>query len=115
MVKVGDCLKVVTTTKLDVFGTCFYEVVETGLPSPEKGRNEDDGIKCIMLGGSGPAARQGLTVHDSQMKVGIEVKNGTTEVISKEEASAQMTGAHQLPGKAPGDGVPRPGTGVVEI
>ena len=116
MVNVGDCLKVKTTTKDDVFGTCYYEVLETGMPSPERGRNDNDGIKCIMLGGSGPAAHSGLVIHDSQMKVGNEVKNGTTQVISKEQALTFISlGATQLPGKAPGDGTMRPATGVIEM
>jgi len=117
MVNKGDCLKVKTTTKDDVFGTCYYEVVEVGLPSPEKGRKENDGIKCVMLGGTGPSAWAGRIVHDSQMKVGMEIANGTTEVLSKQSAMGILNGGlkKRIDKNAPGEGVRRPSTGCVEM
>ena len=84
---VGDCLKVVTTTKDDVFGTCFYKVVRVGLAAPEKERlGEMDGVLFSMLGGTGCAARKGFEVHDSEQRVQQGVENGSIEIISEDDA-----------------------------
>ena len=77
----GSLLKVTTKTMDDVFGEVLYEVQEVGLPAPEKERSgENDGVKCIILGGTGPAARKGFTVIDSEAKISQDVENGITEV-----------------------------------
>ena len=115
MLEVGDCLKAETKTTGDTFGTCFYEVLETGLPAPEKGReNETDGIKCVMLGGSGPAARKGLTLIDSQWKISLEIQQGIIEVLSKEVAIKALDEQPKTASSIEND-TPRPATGVIEI
>lgn len=115
MVKAGDCIRVQTRTLEDVFGVCYYEILETGLPAPEKERQgEMDGVKALMLGGSGPAAREGLTIIDSQHKIGGEIAAGIIEVMDKERA-LRLLNATPKQNKAPGEGVERPPTGVVEI
>ena len=74
-------LKVTTKTVDDVFGEVLYEVDEVGLPSPEKERTENDGLRCVIIGGSGPAARKGYVVIDSEAKVSQDVLDGITQVL----------------------------------
>lgn len=118
MLNVGNCIKVKTQTNDDTFGTCFYEIVATGLPAPEKGREKEmDGIKALMLGGSGPAAREGITVYDSQWKLEMQISEGIVEVLPNKQAALKMI-AQQPKSNAgtPFDGAtPRPPTGVMEI
>jgi hypothetical protein len=112
MVEQGQILKVKTETKNDVFGTCWYEVVETGLPSPEKAKREagvKDGVKCVLLAGSGPAARPGYSVIDSQERITANMKSGVTEVVSRDSLPAGA-GKTQAP-KA----VRSKATGCVEV
>ena len=59
MLEKGTVIRVQTRTKEDVFGDVMWEIVETGLSSPEAGRKGKDGVKCVMLGGTGPSARKG--------------------------------------------------------
>jgi hypothetical protein len=116
MIKVGDCLRVQTKTLEDVFGVCYYEVVETGLQAPEKGRQDQkDGIKAVMLGGSGPSAREGLTIIDSQFKIGGEIAAGIIEVMDKEQALRLLRATPKQRPEVLGENTARPPTGVVEI
>jgi len=89
MIKTGVYFKAKTTTKDDVFGDCIWRVVEDGLMPPEEERREahSDGVKCILIGGTGPAARlkRGLSLRDSVWKINIDISNGTTEIISESE------------------------------
>jgi len=115
MLKVGDCIRVQTRTLEDVFGVCYYEIVETGLRAPEKGReDQNDGVKAVMLGGSGPSAREGITIIDSQHKIGGEIAAGIIEVMDKERA-VRLLRATPKQDAVPGEGASRPPTGVVEI
>ena len=114
MLKVGDCIRVQTRTREDVLGVCYYEIIATGLKSPEPGREKAmDGIKARMLGGSGPAAREGMEIIDSQFKIGSEIASGITEVMDKAQADKLLSDTPK-PGPNGGHGV-RPGTGVVEM
>ena len=117
MINKGDCLKVKTKTLHDVFGTCFYEVVATGLMAPETGREKAmDGVKCVMLGGNGPSARQGFVVMDSQMHIAADIAAGVTEVVDKSQVGKLMKSVIRAGvGKVPGDGAPRPNIGCMEI
>jgi len=117
MLKPGDCIRVQTRTLNDVFGICFYEILEVGLRAPEKGREKEmDGVKAMMLGGSGPAARPGMTVIDSQFHIANDIKTGITEVLSKTEAQKLLAAT---PKQTPQDGgigqQARPATGVMEL
>ena len=111
MLNKGDFLKVTTKTLHDVFGICYYEVFEVGLKAPEKGREEVmDGVKCVMIGGSGPAARLGFVVIDSQMKIAEDIARGVTEIVSKDKVNSLVT-MHKGTGispNVPGEGKPRP-------
>lgn len=117
MLEVGQCIRVQTKTLQDVFGICFYEVLEVGMQAPEKGREkEKDGIKFIMLGGSGPSARPGIVIHDSWHKVNAEIKSGIVEVMNKEQAERLLKSTpKQVPTGGSVDDTPRPSTGVMEM
>jgi hypothetical protein len=113
--KVGDCIRVQTKTRDDVFGVCFYEILETEIKPPERGREkETDGIKAVMLGGSGPAAREGVVIYDSWLKISQEIKSGIVEVMSKGMAEKLLADTPKSSQK-PGDHVARPSTGVMEL
>jgi len=117
MLEKGTLIRVQTRTKEDVFGDCMYEVVETGLDAPEPERKAagiKDGVKCVMLGGSGPAARKGFVVIDSDEAIRRNIAEGITEVIPPEKRDEVV--AH-YDDKAK-DGTPRRsvgGTGCVEV
>lgn len=84
MIEKGALLRCQTKTRGDVFGDVLWEVVETGLPAPEADRKgQTDGIKCVMLGGSGPRARTGLTVIDSEWHVKQDIAMGITNEIGR--------------------------------
>lgn len=113
MIEKGTILKCKTTTKNDVFGTVMWEVVETGLQAPERGREAfKDGVKVVMLGGSGPSARAGLTIIDSEWHIEQDVRAGVTTILpnsGKDAALGQIK-------KASINTLPRHGgTGVVEL
>ncbi len=78
------------------------------------GRKNNDGVKCVMRGGSGAAARPGFTVMDSQTKIAADIEAGVTEVITREEA-AQLVKGSTFMRKGPEDGVAHSGSGVVEM
>jgi len=116
MLKPGDCLRVQTKTQDDVFGTVIYRVEEVGLPPPERERREAgamDGVKCTMMGGSGPAARPGLTIMDSTKAISRNVKAGITDIISAEEAERCVAQLSKSGGGVDGRG--QSSTGVVEV
>ena len=76
------------------FGTCVWQILEMGLECPEPFRKKDaagndlpadkipmDGVKCVMIGGSGPSARAGYTVIDSLMQINHNIKEGITSIV----------------------------------
>ena len=95
MIEKGMFLKCKTNTKNDLFGTVFWEVQETGLKAPELERGDQkDGIKVIMLGGSGPSARAGMVCIDSEWHIQRDISAGITQVFTadkREEIISQMT------------------------
>jgi len=81
------------------FGTCVYVVTEVGIECPEEWRKKDakgkalpadqiphDGVRCVMIGGSGPMARAGYTVVDSVAVIEKNIKDGIASMISGQEA-----------------------------
>ena len=111
MLKKGDCLKTKTKTQGDVFGTVIYRVEEVGLLAPEKARRAagaKDGVKCVMLGGSGPAARSGMTVLDSVHAIKRNIKAGITEIIP--ESKAMLLAGQFMKSKSA-----KPPSGVKEV
>lgn len=113
--KVGDCMRVQTKTLNDVFGVCYYEIEAMGLKAPEAGREEAmDGVKAVMLGGSGPAARQGMTIIDSEKRINEDIAAGIIEMMPREQAEKLLRATPKQTSKTVGD-TPRPPTGVVEM
>ena len=113
MIEKGMLLRCKTTTKDDVFGIVMWEVVETGLQAPELGRKDQmDGVKVMMLSGSGPSARAGVTIVDSEAHILRDMKAGITTIVPHAQKEVVMTQCQKKPSK----GMPRHGgTGVVEM
>ena len=103
MLAVGMLLKVKTRTKDDVFGEVVWEVVEVGLPAPEPHRRGlKDGVKCVMLGGTGPSARKGYTVVDSEDEIRRNIDQGITQIIPSEKRASVVAFYNDVPGKTGG-------------
>lgn len=82
----GTLLKTRTKTLNDVFGEVVWEVAETGMPAPEKERKgQMDGVRCVMLGGTGPSARPGFQVLDSEARIRDDIAAGITTVVPASE------------------------------
>jgi hypothetical protein len=82
MLTVGMLLKVKTKTLQDVFGEVVYEIVETGLPAREPHRKGiNDWVKVVMLGGSGPSARKGIVIYDSEEDIQQWIKDGIVQIL----------------------------------
>ena len=114
MLTKGMLLRVQTKTKEDVFGDCLYEILEVGITMKNPGNPNQtvkDGVKCVMLGGSGPAARKGLTIMDTAGKIESDIRTGITEVVS-EAKRAEIVGYYEDKAK---DGTPRRVTGAAGV
>ncbi len=99
MITVGTLLKVKTKTLQDVFGECVYEVVETGLPATEPHRKGiNDGVKAVMLGGSGPSARKGMVFIDSEAEINQWIAEGIVQVIPSSK-KAEIMGYYETVAK----------------
>ena len=112
----GTLLRVQTTTKEDVFGECLYLVTAIGLATADTpATGISDGVTCEMLGGSGPAARKGFTVQDSEASILKNINEGVTSVVPAEQRDA-IVAKYDDQAK---DGTPRQvkhgGAGVVEM
>jgi hypothetical protein len=95
MITKGMLLRCKTTTKNDSFGTVLWEVVETDLQAPEKGRETvNDGVRVVMLGGSGRSARAGLTVIDSEDHILRDIKAGITTIVPAASRDETLAGFH---------------------
>lgn len=109
MLKVGDLFKTKTTTKNDVFGTVVWRVEEIGKKCPDcKG---DDAVKCVMVSGTGPAARPGYPVIDCLQNIERNIAAGVSELLS--EAVAKRVLDNMAATKA--TPTHHAGTGVVEV
>lgn len=117
MLTKGTLIRVQTKTKEDVFGDCLYEIVEVGIAMTNpnnKNETVKDGVKCVMLGGSGPSARKGYTVMDTVSTIEADIRTGITEIVPAAKR-AEIVAYYDDKAK---DGTPRRvvgGTGVVEI
>lgn len=118
MIEKGTLLRTKTQTKDDVMGEVLWEIVETGLTAPEKGReSQKDGVKAVMLAGTGARARAGLSVIDSEWKISQDIASGLTTVIPRQEREAIMAvfATKSKQSKLSGDLPRHGGTGVVEV
>ena len=98
MIEKGMILKCKTTTKNDVFGTVVWEVLETGIQAPELERkDQNDGVKVVMLGGSGASARAGLTILDSECHIQRDIKNGSTKLFPADKKDEIMAELARIP------------------
>ena len=125
MIAKGTLLRVKTKTKVaeNPFGDCLYEVDQVDMEirdpaDPKKTRK--DGVRCVMLGGSGPSARKGFVVIDTGAKIQQDIKDGTTEVVVAAQREAILAyykgGGKSEGGNSPGDvGQSHGGTGCVEV
>jgi len=103
MIETGMILRCKTNTKNDTFGIVMYEVLEVGLQAPEKGREHcQDGVKVVMLGGSGPSAREGLTIIDSEEHIQNDMRAGITTIISADQKDAILAQFKRIPKVATG-------------
>jgi len=111
---VGTVFRTQTKTKDDVFGDCIWKVAEVGLQSPEKGREaETDGVRCVLLGGSGPSARAGYEVIDSVFNINTDIARGVTFVLSPEQAKPLTDHFEQMRAQNDGEVAPRnPALGI---
>ena len=86
MIQRGMLLRSKTKTVKDVFGEVVWEVAETGLDAHDKDRpGAKDGVKCVMLGGSGPSARAGYIVYDTEWQIERDIAAGITSVVPPEQ------------------------------
>ena len=100
--KKGTFIKVKTITKNDVFGTCIYEITETDMPCPYcKGQ---DGLRAVMLGGTGPSARAGLVIGDCEKKIQQDIAKGITQQIPANQAQAMKSFYESASAGRPGSG-----------
>jgi hypothetical protein len=110
----GMLIRVQTKTKEDVFGDCLYKLEAVGITMKNPGNPNQtvtDGIKCVMLGGSGPAARKGYSVMDTETRILSDIQTGITEVVPAEKA-AEIVAHYDDKAK---DGTPRKVTGATGV
>jgi len=101
----GEYISVETQTVQDCFGKVIYRIEETGLDC--KQCSDKDCVKAIMLGGSGPSARNGFTVYDCAKEIQKNIKEKRTEIISS--SKAEELEKYYLAEEA------KPSSGVLEI
>jgi hypothetical protein len=87
----GTLLRTQTATQDDAYGTVIWEVVATGLVDHERRRAKLlDGVKVVMLGGSGPRAKEGVTLIDSESKIRKDIAAKTTAIITAQERDSLL-------------------------
>jgi hypothetical protein len=108
MLQKGTLLRTQTKTLNDMFGEVLWEVVETGLDAHDEERpGAMDGVRCVMLGGTGPSVRVGYEVYDSESQIERDIASGITTIISSEtEVKLLMEYSKRK------DGQPRCGNGI---
>ena len=117
MIEKGTVLRCKTKTFGDTFGVVLWEVVETGLQAPEKGReNQKDGVKVVMLGGSGASARSGMTLTDSEAHIQQDIDAGITTIVPADKRDAMLLSIKKTVKSAGvGNMLKHGGTGVIEV
>jgi len=85
MIKAGEYMLIKTTTKDDVFGDVIWRCDAVNVPLPD---GKKTGLKFTMMGGTGPSARQGLVVVDSEKNIEANLKSGIAKIMPKANAEA---------------------------
>jgi len=84
MIKPGQYMLVRTHTVNDIFGEVVYRCDEVGLPPPPNGKTA--GIKFTMIGGTGPSARKGVVIIDTEANIAADFKSGISKIIPEDIA-----------------------------
>jgi hypothetical protein len=106
MIEKGMLLRCKTNTKNDTFGTVLWEVMETGVAAPERERQGImDGVVVSMLCGTGPSAREGFVVVDSEDHIQRDIKAGITTIIPASQKDAVVAQLGRTPKSAIGSNI----------
>lgn len=106
MITKGMLLKAKTKTAGDVYGDVTWEVAEVGV-STKRGA---DGVKLVMLGGTGSSARKGVTIIDTESHILAQMASGVVSIVPESrKASIEAFYADKK-----SDGSRRPAGGCVE-
>lgn len=85
-IEVGTLLRTKTRTLENTFGEVLWEVKRTGLPSPEPERKgQMDGVRCVIVSGTGKSARPGFEVQDSEWQILQDEASGITKIFPASE------------------------------
>ena len=114
----GMLLRVQTKTKDDVFGNCLWNLEAVGLEiksAENPSKTVNNGVKCVLLGGSGPAARAGYSVLDTEPRILADIQTGISEIVSEAEKVRIMANFKYKASDGTGRGATHGGTGVVDF
>lgn len=111
MITKGMLLRAQTKTKNDVFGDVTWEVAEVGLPFRSKAGSSMEGVKLVMLGGTGPSARKGYTVIDSESNIQNQIASKIVTIVPPEKKFS----IEEYYADKKQDGKRRPAMGCMEI
>jgi len=84
-VSIGSFIKVKTKTLEDKFGECVYKIIGPEVEVEELGKKVKK-VKCVMLGGTGEAARSGMPIWDTFENIERNIDEGITQVIPEDQA-----------------------------
>ena len=83
-----------TKTKTGNFGSVLYIIEQEGLPCTVCGQT--DGVKCVMVGGTGPSAVRGRVVYDCQKEIEKNMQSGVTKPVENEEELGEIVSSFPL-------------------
>lgn len=94
--KVGDVFEIETKTKDNIFGKVIWTIQRVGLKirvSP--GEYANDGVKCVLVKGTGPAARPGFVVFDRESIILGNIEKGIAKILDKTSPAARQPAARK--------------------
>jgi len=117
MLQIGQYVKVKTeflkgADGEDRRGEIIYRVEEVDLPFGKEEGNKD-GIRFIMIAGTGPGFFPGKKVLDNRVVVENDIKKGRTQILNDAQAE-QLTKQLAAKGQEVGD-MKHKGTGCIEL
>jgi hypothetical protein len=86
MIKPGQYILVVTHTKDDVMGEVVYRCDAVGLPPLVPEKDNSPAMKFTMIGGTGPCARKGMVIYDTESNIIANFKLGISKIIPEDIA-----------------------------